>query len=116
WDPTWNIGINLEGKKYWLGVNSAEPETLWFGTYHCRIDPVEAARLGVGDVEEDSKVPGFYRWWRGVELNSESVHFFSRSKVGQLRWLENFLQECLKMARSIETPDQLPIPEEPEES
>lgn len=115
WEPTWNIGLNLERKKYWLGVDSKEPETLWFGTYHCRIDPEKAAQLD-GEVVEDKSVPGSYRWWRGVELNSESVHFFSRSKVGQLRWLMNFLRECLDMVRSIETPDQPPIPEEPEES
>lgn len=116
WEPSWNIGINLDGRKYWVGVNSAEPDTLWFGTYRCRIDPEAAARLGVGEIAEDNSVPGAYRWWRGIELNSESVHFFSRSKVGQMRWLMGFLSECLVMARSIETPDQPPIPEEPEES
>lgn len=115
WEPSWSIGINLEGKKYWFGVNSAEPETLWFGTYRCRIDPEKAARLE-GEVVEDKSVPGSYRWWRGVELNSEVVHFFSRSKVGQIRWLEIFLRECLDMARSIESADQPPIPEGPEES
>ena len=115
WDPTWNIGINLEKKKYWLGVNSAEPETLWFGTYHCRIDPEKAARLD-GEVEEDTSVPGSYRWWRRADLNSEPVHFFSRSKIGQIRWLMSFLQECLDMARAVETPDQPPPPDDPEES
>lgn len=115
WEPTWSVGFNLEGKKYWLGVGSAEPDTLWFGTYHCRIDPEKAARLE-GEVVEDKSVPGSYRWWRGVELNSESVHFFARSKVGQIRWLESFLRECLEKARSIETPDQPPILEDPEES
>lgn len=116
WDPTWNIGINLEKKKYWLGVNSADPETLWFGTYHCRIDPEKAARLD-GEEGEDTSVPGSYRWWRKADLNSEPIHFFARSKVGQIRWLMSFLQECLDMAHSIETLDQPPpIPEEPEES
>jgi len=115
WVPTFHVGINLDGTKYWVGVNSAEPETLWFGT-RCRIDPEAAARLGAGEVVEDNTVPGSYRWWRGAELASESVHFFSRSKVEQMRWLETFLRECLAMAHSIETPDQPPIPEEPEES
>ena len=39
---------------------------------------------------------------------------FARSKVSQMEWLEGFLRECLAKARSIETPDQPPIPEEPE--
>jgi hypothetical protein len=115
WEPTWSLGINLEGKKYWFGVRSDEPGTLWFGTYQCRIDPEKGSRLD-GEVVEDKTVPGSYRWWRGMELNSESVHFFARSKVGQMRWLEGFLRECLTMAHSIETPEQPPIPEEPEES
>jgi hypothetical protein len=108
------IGLHLDGRKYWVGVDFAEPEKLWFRT-RCRIDSEAAARLGVGEMTEDSWVPGRYRWWRGVELDSESVHFFSRSKVSQMQWLEDFLRECLAQARSIETPDQPPIPEEPEE-
>jgi hypothetical protein len=63
---------------------------------------------------EEGWVPGRYRWWRSAELNSEPIHFFARSKVSQMEWLEKFLRECLTLARSIETPDQPPIPEEPE--
>lgn len=109
------IGLRLDGLKYWIGVGYDDPEKLWFGT-RCRIDPEAAARLGEGELTEENWVPGRYRWWRGAELASEAVHFFERSKVSQMQWLENFMRECLAMARSIETPDQPPIPEEPEES
>lgn len=64
---------------------------------------------------EESWIPGRHRWWRGVELDSEEVHFFSRSKVSQMQWLEGFLRDCLTLAKSVETPDQPPIPEQPEE-
>ena len=107
------IGINLDGLKYWVGVNYSEPEKLWFVT-RCRIDPEAARRLGVGELTEENWIPGRYRWWRGVELDSEPVHFFSRSKVNQMEWLESFVRESVGMARSIETPDQPPIPEGPE--
>lgn len=109
------IGLTLDGLKYWVGVFFDEPEKLWFGT-RCRIDPEAAARLGVGEMAEENLVPGRHRWWRAVELDSESIHFFARSKVSQMQWLEGFLRECLAQARSIETPDQPPIPEEPEEA
>jgi hypothetical protein len=109
------IGFLLDGKKYWIGLNYEDSEKLWFGT-RCRIDPEAATRLGEGELAEESWVPGHYRWWRSVELASESVHFFERSKVSQMRWLESFLRECLQMARKIETPDQPPIPDEPKES
>jgi len=108
------IGLKLDGLKYWVGVHFSEPEELWFVT-SCRIDPEAATKLGVGELFEENGVPGRYRWRRGVELDSESIHFFARSKVSQMQWLEDFLQECLTQARSIETPDQPPIPEEPEE-
>lgn len=111
WD---NIGLTLDGLRYWVGVNFAEPEKLWFGT-RGRIDPEAANKLGVGELDEENWIPGRFRWWRGIELDSESAHFFSRSKVSQMQWLESFLQDCLTLARSIETAEQPPPPEEAEE-
>jgi hypothetical protein len=109
-----SIGLKLDGRKYWVGVSYAEPEKLWFGT-RCRIELEATAKLGVGEVAEESWVPGGYRWWKGVELESEPVHFFARSKVGQMEWLEKFLRECLTQARSIESSNQPPLPAETEE-
>lgn len=108
-----STGIALDGVKYWLGINYAEPEKLWFGT-RTRIDPEAAAKLGVGEITQENWVPGRYRWWLGVELDSEGIHFYSRTKVGQMEWVEKFLRDCLAKARAIETPDQPPIPEESE--
>jgi hypothetical protein len=107
------IGLYLDESKSWIGVDFAQPEKLRFGT-RCRIDPEKARKLGVGELTEEAWVPGGYRWWREVELQSEPAYFFARSKVSQMRWLQAFLRECLSQARSIETPDQPPIPEEPE--
>ena len=109
WDK---IGLTLDGPKYWLGIDLKAPEKLWFGTY-TRIDPQAAAQLGVGEMKQDARVPGRYQWWHGVELDHEDVHFFSRSKVSQMQWLQEFVRNCLAKARSIETPDQPPIPEQP---
>ncbi len=109
------IGFVLDGNKYWIGLGYDDPEKLVFAT-RCRIDPEAAALLNEGELTEENWVPGRYRWVRRAELASESVHFFERSKVSQMRWLESFLRECLDMARSIETPNQPPTPEEPEAS
>jgi hypothetical protein len=105
------MGVHLDDEKYVASVDFAEPEKLWFGT-RCLIDAEKASKLTVGELEEVG--PGRYRWWRGGELDSEDVHFYARSKVGQMRWLVEFLRESLEIARSITAPDQLPIPEEPE--
>ena len=110
-----SIGFVLDNGKYWLGLLLDEPEKLWFGT-RCRIDPEAATRLGEGTLERANWVPGGYRWCRAGELESEQVHFYHRSKVGQIQWLEQFLRECLEMARRIETTDQPPtFPADPEE-
>jgi len=107
------MGLALDGRKYWFGIGFDEPDKLLFWT-SCRIDREAAARLGTGEVWEESWVPGRYRWGLAAELDSEDIHFFSRNKVRQVEWLESFLRGCLAKARSIETPDQPPIPEEPE--
>ncbi|HJT76955.1 MAG TPA: hypothetical protein VJ739_07100 [Gemmataceae bacterium] len=108
-----DVGFKLDGAKYWVGLDLEKPQQLWFGT-RCRIDREAAERLGVGEVTEENWVPGHARWWRTADLGSEEIHFYARSKVGQIQWLEEFLRDCLAKARSIETPDQPPIPDEPE--
>lgn len=114
--PGWTeMGLYLDGKKFWVGVSYDEPEYLTFNTC-CRIDRDAAARLGVGELSEESWVPGRARWSRWAELDSEEVHFFSRSKVSQMQWLEAFLRDCLATARAIESPDQSPAEEPRQES
>jgi hypothetical protein len=108
-----NIGLRLDGGKYWTGLYYAEPEKLWFCT-RCKIDRDAAARLP-GEITEPSWCPTGV-WWNGIELDSESVHFYSLSKVQQIECLETFLRDCLAKARSIETGDQPPIPDESEGS
>lgn len=104
--PGWNdIGLNLDGKKYWVGVVFSEPEYLNFKTM-CRIDHEAAAKLGDGELDEETWIPGRHRWVKWVDLDSEAVHFFSRSKVSQMQWLEAFLRDCLDKARTVVTPDQ----------
>ncbi|MBX9585365.1 MAG: hypothetical protein K2X87_34085 [Gemmataceae bacterium] len=111
--PAWDsLGLKLDGDRYWVGVNFEEPEKLGFGT-RGRINRDSAVALGIGELTEEAWVPGQLRWWRGVELDSEPVHFYSRSKISQMRWLEGFLRECLDQARSIEVPDQPPPADDP---
>lgn len=102
WD--W-IGFWLDSK-YWIGVVFDDPEQLHFQTEGCRIDPQAANDLEVGMLVEPSSAPGGVMWRRTAELNSEEIHFYSRSRAGQVQWLEGFLQECLAMARTIETSNQ----------
>lgn len=113
--PRWDedgIGLYLAGKKYWIGVNFSEPENLYFNTCSVQIDPAATVKLGIGELQQEKWVPGLNRWISWVELDSEPVHFFSRSKVSQMQWLEGFFRERLAQARSIELPDQPPVPDD----
>src|SRR5207244_2768119 len=105
------VGFKLEGGKYWVGLDLEDPGKLWFST-RSRINPETARQLGEGEVRKDIRAAGQDRWYRAGDLESEEVHFYSRSKVEQIRWLEKFLRECLEMVHRIETPDQPPIPPE----
>jgi hypothetical protein len=86
------LGVKLD-EKYYVSVSVKEPNKLWFVTMR-RIDPSAAARLGVGEVWQETWIPGRNRWGRSADLNLESV---------QMDWLVKFLNECLAQARSIET-------------
>ena len=97
------IGLILD-RKYWITILFAEPQTLWFSTC-CSLDPKKARQLGI-ELEEKSDDPGGYHWETGADLESEEIHFFSRSKESQMKWLEEFLRKCLSKARSIESSEQ----------
>jgi hypothetical protein len=114
-DMTDNLGLALGRNRYTVTIGISEPATLSFAT-QCQIDADAAAKLGIGVIEESSLIPGGFRWRRGAKLDSMEVDFFSRTAVGQMFWLEEFLHDCLAKAHSIETRDQPRIPEEAEEN
>jgi hypothetical protein len=69
------------------------------------IDTIKADNAGVssGLWERDwAFIPGEYRWWRPLDLESDEVHFFSRSKERQIDCLKDFIQGCIQTAASIE--------------
>ncbi len=108
-----SVGILCEDK-YWLGVRFSEPEKLIFQSM-CRVDHRAAVKLGVGELVDPDEPISSHRYWRQTaNLESEQIHFFYRSKVSQMEWLVDFFRVSLALARSIETPDQPPIPKEPE--
>jgi hypothetical protein len=109
------MGVYLDRRSYWVGINYDRPEVLEFATDYRKVDPGAAARLGIEGVFEweDGSAHG---WRRQLNLDSEDVHFFARSKASQMQLLENFLRECLETVRRIEVPggEEAPVAEEPE--
>jgi hypothetical protein len=106
------LGIGLNHPAYWVGIYFDRPEVLVFTTNYRRVNPKTADRLGIGGVFEEKGAAG---WRREVNLDSEDVHFFSRSKASQLQFLETFLRECLETVRKIEIPEDRPTEPEADE-
>jgi hypothetical protein len=105
WGSRNEMGVNLNNSSYWIGITYDSPQILTFWTYKGKkVDKDKAAHLGKGSVFEWDDKTGF-GWKRELDLESEDVHFFARSKASQMQLLESFLKECLKMAQSVELPE-----------
>lgn len=100
WGNRGCMGVYLEGQLYWVGVDFDRPEILTFETWNAAVDRESAERLGAGKIYEWTNEPGF-GWRRELNLETEEVHFFARSKASQLQLLENFLRECLDQVRTV---------------
>jgi hypothetical protein len=99
----WDLGVFLNKRSYWIGIEYDQPEVLTFMTWNRSVDKATAEGLGVGIVTEWDDHKG-YSWQRSLNLQSEDVHFFARSNASQLQLLEQFLRECLDMVKRIEIP------------
>jgi hypothetical protein len=119
-----SLGVYLDtvaGKKpraYWVGIHYERPEILEFVTNNRPVDKVRAESLGIDGIYEWQWGPG-YGWVRRMDLESEDIHFFARSKASQLQLLEKFLKECLATVQRIEirgTDETDAAAEEPEAS
>jgi len=110
------MGVYLDGKRFRAGIYYGEPESLYFETYSVKVLLPAAENLAVGEVYEWESEKGAFGWLRKLNLESEDVHFFARSKASQLQLLEAFLRESLELAKSISSPDSGPIVDETDDA
>jgi hypothetical protein len=112
-----SLGIYLDKRNYWIGIEYDQPENLCFRTWYREVDKDAAERLGIDGLYEWTTEPG-YGWKRSLNLESEDVHFFARSKASQLQRLKQFLRECLDIVKQIEIRGEEPpdTTEEPDSS
>jgi hypothetical protein len=102
WGDKNYLGVRLEKGTYWLGFYYFQPKYLVFSTDNKHtVDKDEAARQGIDGVYRLEHMSG-HGWRRQTNLESEDVHFFSRSKESQMQFLIRFLQESLETVRRIE--------------
>lgn len=86
-------GIRI-GKDYWAGIDYDSPTILGVGTWLGVADPDEAEKLGLSLYGDDQA-------WHSVDLESEQVHFFARSRASQLRFLESYLKDSMAILRKL---------------
>jgi hypothetical protein len=110
-----DLGVYLDKRKYWIGIEYDYPENLLFWTHSSKVDKDAAERLGINGIYEWTSEPG-HGWKRSLNLGSEEVHFFARSGASQLQLLEQFLRECLDTVKQIEIRGEEPPLDENEEA
>jgi len=101
-------GCYEENKKFFVGIYYMDqPEEMVFMTQEvefCDDEPEQKATdIGIGISEYGSS--GRWRYWKNtIDLTSEDVHFFSRSKTSQLDYLVDFINKSLDFAEKIIKP------------
>lgn len=99
------VGFYLCNKRFWIGILFSRPNEIRFNTQvNFRIASEKIEPLGVGESVKAKWHPDGLTWERFKALDSEEIHFFSRSKAGQMQWLESFLKESVALANQIEKP------------
>jgi hypothetical protein len=76
-----------------------QPSILVFRSYQRNLDQQRFEELGLGRVWSQGQVG--LRWENVLDLGSEDVHFFARSKASQLQVIERFLLESRRIAEQI---------------
>lgn len=101
-----SAGANFTGfwvtdaRNIWVGIRYTEPQSLRFHTYF-KINLDDWLELGVGQIEPSVDVEGGQIWCNTLELDSEVVHFFARSRASQQEALKQFIQDSLTMVRRV---------------
>lgn len=90
WD--WH-GYYIEDKKFFIGLYLSNPTVVEINTeVPLKSDIPEEIDIGI--IEEGC-------WKNRLDLCSEEIHFFARSKVSQLLSLETFIRDSLNFGRTL---------------
>jgi hypothetical protein len=78
--------------QYNIAMKYSEPGILHFKAYG--VNKSRAEQIGYGSVElwETNR----YAWCHRLNMESEEVHFFARTKSNQIQCIEQFLKECIR--------------------
>jgi len=87
--------FTVAGRVYWMGIIYSQPQYLQFEAFGVKKNIAE--KIGFGTVEPCKlKDENTYLWRNGLDLTSEPVHFFARTKSNQIQCIEQFLKESIQ--------------------
>jgi hypothetical protein len=87
--------FTIRKRWYWTGIYYSEPETLQFEA--SGVNRNRAEKIGFGFVRPyRTKGKDSYNWCNRLDLGSEEVHFFARTKSNQILCVEQFLKESIQ--------------------
>ncbi len=81
-------GFYIRDKKAWVGLWWEEPARLYFCTEDLDVKENAPDVVGYGEMDEGG-------WQIKVDIASEDVHFFARSRSSQLKCIEDFVRRGL---------------------
>lgn len=82
-------GYYLDGKKFWAGIMYSRPNVLRFTIETKDVDLEGVKNLGRGEMQDGKLV-------FELDLSTEAVHFFARTKESQLEYLTEFVRSAYK--------------------
>jgi len=86
-------GYYIEDKKLFVGIYLDSPNLV---TVNTEVDLKQETNtpLSIGKINDG-------RWENNLDLESEDIHFFARTKASQIECLETFIQGSVNFAKTL---------------
>lgn len=90
WD--WQ-GYYIDNKHFFVGIYFNEPNVIWINS-EVDLDAPMSKEPELGQIDDR-------RWNFKIDLATEQVYFFARSRASQLQFLERWVREAVEYGRSL---------------
>ena len=88
----WGVSFTMGNGLYWNSLSYSESEILFLRVFG--VNRNRAQEIGFGSVQV--WIPNNYSWWNRLDLESERVRFFAKTKSNQIECIERFLRESIQ--------------------
>jgi len=87
----WGVSFSIGNVLYWTGLSYSQSEILLLKVFG--VNGNRAQEIGFVGA---SLVPNSYSWWNRLDLESERVCFFAKTKSNQTKCIERFVRKAFK--------------------